>query len=72
MNDQRILPFATETIKEAIESTFKDNNTEIRRNYVDKQNGWLGQLCHGHALRYKAFTKISKAMNSLVIYKTFL
>jgi hypothetical protein len=39
MNDQRILlPFVTETRKEAIESTFKDNNTEIRRNYVDKQN----------------------------------
>ncbi|MFZ0345123.1 MAG: hypothetical protein WAL24_08180 [Nitrososphaeraceae archaeon] len=38
VNDPRILPFVTETLKEAIESMFKDNNTEIRRNYVDKQN----------------------------------
>jgi hypothetical protein len=38
INNQGILPFVTETQIEAIESTFKDNNTEIWRNYVDKQN----------------------------------
>jgi hypothetical protein len=38
VNDPRILPFVTDILKKAIESTLKDNNTEIRRNYVDKQN----------------------------------
>jgi malate dehydrogenase (oxaloacetate-decarboxylating) len=32
VNDPRILPFVTETLKKAIESTLKDNNTKTRQN----------------------------------------